>query len=358
MKIAYWGCGYLVPNKIAADGGYQIRYSLIKELVKDGHEVHWINDVRDKEIPDTKCCYHSVITNPHYNSFFKEALKKTKNYTNPGTKTKDWYFAEVHGKRDDLPEVDALIMEINTMGLSRYNMVSILHKYSHAGVKCFLYDQDMWGKGTEKDLDNFNIKKENVWFLTPYSTKCFEQQIVLYYGYDKDCDLSYDYNAKKKYTHFVFIGNDYGKGKKMIKFYAGLPCHIYGKYVKDKEHIKPIIGEDKFLGPLEPQFVVPTLHEYLACIQVTQKKYEQVGLMTQRLNELANANTLCFIDGDIKDAEKFVPEGQVVYSSKEAFNKLVDYLNNGTEYFDRIQKQKEILPTFRQQIHKIYEVIK
>ena len=49
-KLGYWFYGHLVPNKVAADGCYNIRDSFIKTLVSiDDNKILSLGNIRDKE---------------------------------------------------------------------------------------------------------------------------------------------------------------------------------------------------------------------------------------------------------------------------------------------------------------------
>jgi hypothetical protein len=191
--------------------------------------------------------------------------------------------------------------------------------------------------------------------------KLFPHQIPFYFAYNQKEDIDiYSSNVIDKVIDFMYIGNDYKRRDKMIKFYSSINCHIYGKYdTSESEVVKLVntIGKDKFKGPCNPDWVVKLLSTARACIHIARPEYETIGHIAPRVNECANAGTLLFMDKDIKDADKFTLPDQVISTAKEAQQKLKDILADGS-YNKRIEKQRAMLPTYRQQMPRIYDMIK
>lgn len=363
MRIAYWSYGFILPDYIAADGGYNIRKALFKELYHQGHEIIWMAKPREKNFvfqKNDKKVFNNVVdyifdidTKGWFE--FNDIQKRFGDFKESSSQTWDWYSQCVKGKVNSWPEVDFLFAEVTVMGLARYNMLSMLEYYTNKKIPCFLWDTDMWGGGFVNMDPKYNIDENYIYLLTPYSVINYPRQIPFYYGYDYEENI--DVNSSSKISEFVYVGNDYKRGKKMIKFYKDLPIRIFGNFKKDKENIMDIIGRQKFCGPIPPRDVVKTIGMYAATIQLVPKHYEKVGLMCSRLNEVNNAGSILFMDGDIKDAHKFTLKDQVVLSSNQAQEKLNDIIKNN-EFDQRIKDQRSLLPTYKIELSKLWECLK
>ena len=79
-------------------------------------------------------------------------------------------------------------------------------------------------------------------------------------------------------------------------------------------------------------------------------------MITQRINEDNNASCILFIDEDIMDCGEFTLDDQIVSSRREAESKLEDILHNN-EIDDRIEAQRNLLPTYESQLELIYDKV-
>ena len=91
-------------------------------------------------------------------------------------------------------------------------------------------------------------------------------------------------------------------------------------------------------------------------------KGKSQGIVTRKIGETLFPVSFRVIPikiGNTQDSfflEKYTLNDQIISSSKEAQDKLNQIIKNN-EYIERTQKQKQYLPTYESQLHKIYEVI-
>lgn len=365
MKIGYYGYGHLVPNQVAADGGYYNRTALIKELRRQGHELLWLGYFRDTPTPEDRKRKDYTLNMVRIDPKWTEGIEEARHAYGADTRDLDsgkiitWYNKRVRG-RLRYPDVDFAIIEVNCMALNKYHMSSILSYYTKRGIKCFLWDKDLWGVAFNGPAfqQKFGIDGRFVYNLTPYSKfkPAMEgRRVMMYYGYDRDYER-WDIRKDPEATPFVYVGNDYRRGAKLAYFYKDLDCRIVGKFINDKENIVPVIGAQKFLGPVAPDQVVPTIAPHLACIQVVPPNYERAGLMTQRVNETTYGRCICFFDDSIIDASKFTLPDQVVATGAAAQHRLESFLKH-SEFDHRVKAQRALLPTYKQQLPALFEAV-
>jgi hypothetical protein len=357
MNILYQGIGYLIPTK--ADGCFNIRKALWKELKKDDHHIIFFGHMKGGNRAQDSL---KSLQNTNRKQFFEED-SSDELYTNL-TVLKD----------NILPEdIQLVIFETNLQNNAAVQndkeILRILNYYTNKNISCMLWDMDNKLYENNKFLNvienrKYDIDISKVHILTPYSTQRNSKfnQIEFYYGYDKDEDINVDVSEKN--VDFMYIGKHYKRDEKMKYYFKNLDVIIYGKYeshnIEKQTQINMLIkyiGKEKFAGSIPPNEVVKRLSKSKACIQIVPSDYARLGLMTQRINECANAGTLLFMDKDIKDADKFTASDQVISTAKEAQQKLKEILADGS-YNKRIEKQRAMLPTYKKQMSRIYDIIK
>ena len=369
MRVGHFVFGFLTPNFIAADGGYMLRRGLHRELDAQGHEIVWLASLRPaeqkyidaanlKDVAKKDWSYNTVSIEDQGWKHFLSARQNFGKYEKYADKTNRWFKAEMQDKSAKWPDVDFVISDILSMGLFKYQLMSMISYYTNKHTPVFIWDKDCWGQQVYGLVNNHNdvykVNKKYLYFLTPYSKQRFANQITMYYGYDRHEEMKG--LATGAEANFVYVGNDYKRGPAMIRMYKDLSCSIYGNYSKDKEGIIPILGAYKFKGPVAPKDIVPTIHRHFACINVTRTPYANVGLHTSRLNETSYAGAICFIDSKIRDAEKFTLADQVVSNGAEADDKLEDILKHH-EMPERVKRQREMLPTYKSQLPRVFEIV-
>lgn len=356
MRIAFWGMGYLLPNNLSSDGNYLGNLSLIRTLKQMGHDVYWIGPFREKENKVKK-----QFPNSLYYQFkkvlptdYEVAMKNQPKYSKLEMKSHKWFSGELATIK--YPEVDFVILQSHNVLGTQYFATSVTRYYTKRKIKVFIWDTDNWARNSAPLIPFFEIDHKYVYFLTRYKKQKFPNQSEFYFSYDKEFEIN-PIRPKFSNTLFCYVGNNYKREAKLIKFYSKVPAHIYGNFKKDKNGIKKIIGEDKFKGQIPPEKVMETLSKYYACIQIARPDYEKLGQQAPRINECAQAGTICFIDKDIRDSEHWTLKDQVISEPKQAIERLRSFIQN-REIKDRILRHRKMLPTNEQQIPKLLEIVR
>lgn len=358
MRIAFWCFGHLYPDATSADGTYLINWSLVGAMKKLGHEVIFIGPIKPKDAQKDSADYPDSLYrlfNKVLPTDYSDVRKNVKKYAGVENRTHQWWKNEI--EHIQYPKnIDCLFLEAHNVLGTQYLAASATRFYSRLNKPCYIVDTDNWARSNAPLLPYYGINQKMVYFLTPYPKKKFPQQIEFYYGFDKDLALD-KFFPKYEATPFAYVGNNYKREKKFIKFYKDINAHIYGNFKRDKNNIKQTIGEKKFKGQVIPGKVTETLKKYYACIHITRPDYEKIGLQAPRINECAHAGTICFIDRDIKHQERWTLKDQFVSSSKEAQDKLNSFIRN-KEITQRIYDHRKMLITYEQQLPKILGKIK
>lgn len=357
MRIAFWGMGYLLPDKLSSDGNYLGNLSLIKSLKKLGHKIYWIGPVRTKEAKGDKnfpdALYYQFNKLIPYD--YELAVKAQPKYKKCLERSHAWFNGELATIKYPT-DVDFVILQSHNVLGTQYFATSVTRFYTKRKIKVFIWDTDNWARNSAPLHPFFEVDHKYVYFMTRYKKQKFQNQFEFYFGYDKEFELN-PIPAKFSKTHFCYIGNNYKREAKLIKFYSSVPAHIYGNFKKDKNNIKEKIGIEKFKGQIPPEDVMNTLSQYYACIQIARPDYEKLGQQAPRINECAQAGTICFIDKDIRDCEHWTLKDQIISDSKQAIDRLNSFIKN-KEIKDRVLRHRKMLPTNEQQIPKLLSVFK
>ena len=354
MRIAFWTYSYLYQDKKSADGNFLANFSLLKELKRQGHEIHWIGHIRPDELAPreedyNKSC-HQFVDHFHRTGW-EEQFAATELYKEATHPTREWFTDHVMNGFE-YPEVDMVLIQTHNVRGTQYRCAKAISYYTRRGIPTLVMDTDNWAGSCFKN-EAFQVNKNNMAVLTRYKTIKFDNQYEWYFGYDRELQREMKPLYWKKRA-FVYVGNNYQRRHKIIKFYEDVYAHIYGNFKKDEE-LRKIVGEVKFKGQIPPVDVVDKIAEYEGCIQIARDDYSRLGQQAPRINECALAGTICFIDHDIKDAKLWVPEDQVVKTGKEAREKLDSIILN-REYKQRVQIQRHMIPDVETEVNKLYGI--
>jgi len=332
LNIGWLGYGFLHDDFIAADGGANIRMPIINKLLANGNKIHWLGPSRKQE---------NIITNPNIFFYKKIEPEFVKHYNQIHGEEKKGSYDVINNfewSENLLPELDVLLVEASTVGIKGILFTKLIDYYFKKKVKIILWDQDNYFSSYKSKLKKLTnkININDLLLITPYNKKRQENQMEIYYPYNKNKELEI-----KKGKGICYIGNDYKRREQMKNFYDDEKVDVYGKY-KDEEFKNEL--KANFKGSIPPKDVHKITNNYLLSIQIVKKDYERIGLASERINEVLESGTILLIDRDINNARKFVDQKYLV-SSKYDVDKMYNYLLSLSEeeYKKLIEEQRNYL---------------
>lgn len=316
MKIGWLCYGYVDYNHIAADGCANIRIPIISKLIERGHDVLFLG-------PRRKQSHESILFFDFYKNFVKHFKDKK------STKiTMETFSCEL------FPQIDVLFVETNAMGLISPYMTTLISYYHNKGVRILIWDEDNLYSNFKSKLKILNLDINEIMILSPYSTIKNKLQKIIYYPYNVEKE-----KPPIKGYGICYIGNDYRRRKQLKHFYNTTLADIYGNF--EDEEFKSSM-KCRFNGSITPGLVHETINKYLISIQIVRTDYANIGLMTQRINEVLESGTVLLLDSSIKDCKNIVEDKFIVSGSGDVSN-VYNWLDNldSEDYKEIVNSQRD-----------------
>ncbi len=326
LNIAWLCYGFVNRNFIAADGGANIRIPIIDRLLDRGDTV-WFLGPRRKQT-------HEAIFFQDLHRELGQAYKKfVKSYTG-STKVRD-FLLDFEFNTDNMPVLDVIIVELNSMGLNMpFNAAIVNYYVKFQGTKIIIFDTDNILGGMRGYLKLFDIDIEDLTIIKPHIKNDTKTHYIVYYPYNIA-----EERLIKKGDGLCYIGNDYKRRDKMRIFYNFEFADVYGKY---KDEVWKAKMKCNFKGQIMPSEVHNIYSEYLMCIHIVHKSYEKIGLVPQRINEVLESGTLMYADANIAGIKQFFDPEYLIRSRSQALRAYEKVKAMSEEEYEmRVQCQRE-----------------
>lgn len=312
MRIGWLCEGLYTRNGVCADGGVNHRLPIMAELIKQGHEIvfysnkyrKYYTDETFKPREDEQIVRDNIILNTdqylHLSSYVNDFYKEIR----------DGYF-DYNTTEYNFTKIDALVVEPNGMFLGLLTMQTLTNMMKVP--TCYIDIDNLYAafrKGINPDLP--------ITYMMHYPKKGTEQW---FFPYNEEDELPIVDPQSKEYG-LMYIGNDYKRKDKMIKYYniSNANILIYGKYKQEMQD--EFNCTVKFGGKLPFEFVMSEYAKAKACVNIIRKDYEKLGNFTYRTVELAQGGVYQFVDKDIIGWDRFFDCKDVVSSAQEVIDKL------------------------------------
>lgn len=362
MEIGYYTYGALSNDVQSSvqDNGKIDCFTWSRELYLDWlvNQEHTIYLMNSRKIWNKHNLFESVKNSERFSpkEFFKVLNWVTINDSISIDKT--WRYMYKNLNKVNWPNIDMLIIDNNHypfMPIFTYKLMMILY-YKNKIPVLILDDDNETAPLLERANKILDLKIENdIYIATHFKKKIYPKQFFLPFVYNQK--LEKEILPVDKLEHdYVYIGHDYKRREKAIKYYfdfaskyKDFKVEIYGDWKNwlstkkySEKHPKNIIN-----NTVSQSKSFEILNKSLATCQIVMKYYEQTGQMTLRIIESTACGCPLLADGDIFDIKELVLNDNIVNSTENVHKKLEELKSqNFNQRKEMIESQRNILKQF------------
>jgi len=361
MMVGYYTYGSIsnetnksIQKNGLVEGSSWYRELYLDFLVKNGYEIYLMNEKRDwKKYKKFKSVKKSRIFNPKE---FYTICDWTKV---DGSIKLELSWQDMYKKLDQVtwPKLDLLIIDnagYPFFPIFTYKLMLIL-AYKDKIPVIVLDDDDSTLPLLQRANKILGTKiEDDIFIATHYKQQLFTKQLFFPFPYNEK--LEQKVLPVNKLEHdYVYIGHDYDRRDKMLKFYIDLvpnilqwPVEIYGdwsKWLESKKAEK--YSKDIFKGSIAQSEGFKLLNKTLMTTIVVPPYCEERGHITPRLNEAVMAGAQVLADFEIKTIEDYILKENIVGNGADIYIKY-DQFKHQTfrQRRDMIEAQREISRKF------------
>lgn len=193
---------------------------------------------------------------------------------------------------------------------------------------------------------------KDIYVGTHFKKKIFKNQVPYYIPYNPYIERKV-LPVNKLENDLVYVGHDYDRREKMMKYYFDMVnehpevnVKVFGdwsKWLKTKRY-STLYPTSIFNGTVSQNAGYDILNKTLASVFVVPPYCEERGHITQRLVETAAVGCITLADKDIYTVEDYVLKDNIVSSLDETYAKLEEFKKQSfKQRKDMIEDQRNIL---------------
>jgi hypothetical protein len=345
---------YTIQSNGKIEGSIWYRKLYLNWLHDNGYDIYLLNEKRDwKKYPRFDVVKDSK-------TFSARELYNTIDWIKQDGSIKledSWREMYSNIYKVNWPNIDLLILDnagYPFFPIFTYKLMLIL-AYMNKVPVIVLDDDDSTLSLFERANRTLRINiQDNINVATHYKQKLFPNQLFFPFPYDKK--LERDILPVDKLEHdYVYIGHDYDRREKMIKFYfdtfsnfSQMKVEIYGDWTKWLESKKSEkYPKDIFKGSIAQADGFDLLNKTIMTTVIVPPYCEERGHITPRLHEAVMVGCIVLADKDIYTIENYMLKENIISSNIDIHNKFIE-LSSQTfkQRKEMVEEQRKISRKF------------
>ncbi len=359
MRIGFYTYGNIfdesfnvVQKNNLVDATFLYRKMSLEWIKNQGHEIYLMNERRDWKR------YKKFDSVKDSKMFSPSNLFKTIDWTRENNSIKlelSWQNMYEDIDKVNWPKLDMLIIDNAAypfMPVITYKLMLILAYKDKIPVIVLDDDDHTLPILNRADKVLGTHIQDDIFVATRFKKQVYRNQLFNPFPYFEEYER--DILPVDKLEHeYVYVGHDYDRRQKMIKFYfdiaknySDVNVEVYGnwdKWLKTKRYCEKY-PKDVFKGTIAPSAAFDLWNKSLCSAVIGRPVYEETGQITPRMVEATMCGTAIIADKDIYTIDDYVLKDNIVSTTEEVYNRIEFFKKQSFE--DRkemIEEQRRVL---------------